>query len=148
MINKKILKQKGFKYDIVHDEYYYEREDIEGTDTGEGKVKWFGSRKERSVYKQNDGYRCEFLQNRSRIGKIHYDAIRFMYADDKKPVLEIYIQGGAKMSIKKEEVSICDFEPITDSNYLSYMIPTFDTVSFYGSRPIALEMDIKLTELQ
>lgn len=143
-MDKEKLKQNHFKYDSIHDTFYYERDDVEGVDSGEGKIHWFGARKERLLFKPNDKYRCEFLKNNRRIGKIHYDAVRFLYDDRKKPTLEIFVQGGMRMNIRKNEISLSDFEHVEDNNFFR-CLPLFDTISFYGTNP--LNMELKLIEL-
>lgn len=142
-MNKRNLIQKHFKYDNIHDEYYYEREDIKGRDSGEGKIHWFGDRNERIIFKPNDQYRCEFLLNKKRVGKIHYDAIRFLYDSKEKPILEIFVQGGLRLTIAKNEVSFSQFESVKDNHYF-HLIPSFDSINFY----IKLNMELSLTELR
>ena len=143
-MNKKELKQKGFKHDEIHDEWYYDREDLDLPDSGEGKVHFSTTPEERRQFKPNNSYRCEFKKNRHRQGKIHYDAIRLIYDNRRKPILEIYIQGGAKIQIYQNKFSIWNFDTTKDANYVTNIIPFFDIISFYGH----MKLDITLAELQ
>ncbi len=112
-------KEHGFEYDEVHDEFY--KQSINKAQMGDARV--------------------EFLKDGSRVGKLYWNEIRYVYDFKKKPFLELKTQNKLKLIIYQNELNVIPDEQMEDTCYLNKIIPKFNSLSFYGEFEWIIELD-------
>lgn len=134
--SKKDLPKFGFEYDSHLDEYHKTVDPLV-------KAEW--SRSENPLNSPDEllyyswDNKVEFLDGKSRVCKLNWKEIRFLYSNEKKPILEIHTYNGFSIHVAQDEFNLYGFGiPGIDSNesidtYYVHTKPTFSSIHFYGN---------------